>query len=176
MLIFAKSMNRNIAILLILSVIGCTQPAPSYPPTAGLSKKDLENSRDRTKNLNETERQQIEDWIKSQDEKFYPMPMNYWVNDPDLQNAARKEDNEIISYEYEIYDFDHTKIYDEPKRKTDVRFGKFEELKPIEDALRHLSSGKHVTLLIPSALGYGTTGDGDQIPNDLPLIIKLKVL
>lgn len=149
---------------------------PTYPPAGGLSDEDLENSRNRTKNLNQMERAQIQDWINGQDQKFYTMPMNYWVNKPNLQKSPRKPDNEIISYEYDVYDFDLTKIYEKPKKNLNVRFGKFEELKPVEDALRHLHSGEQVTLLIPSTLAYGTYGDHDQIPNDMPLVIKLKVL
>ena len=36
-------------------------------------------------------------------------------------------------------------------------------------------SNEEITLLVPSVLAYGTYGDGDQIPYDMPLIIKLKL-
>ena len=157
--------------------MGCVQHAPSHPPVGGfLSEKDMAGSKNRTKNLNLMERQQIQEWIKTQDEKFFPMNMNYWVNNPDLQNNSRKADGEAISYQYDIYDFNQIKLYETPKQNINVSFGHFEELKPVEDALRHMDKNQEVTLLIPSVLGFGTFGDHDRIPNDMPLIIKLKVL
>ncbi|UFK97947.1 FKBP-type peptidyl-prolyl cis-trans isomerase [Kaistella faecalis] len=160
-----------------LLLIGCAQNQQAHPPVGGiLSEKDLNTSKNRAKNLNQTERAQIQDWIKSQQEKFYPMSLNYWVNIDNLQQNQRKNDGDSISYEYEIYDFDLVKLYDQPKKNSNVQFGRFEELKAVEDALRYLNKNQEATLLVPSVLGFGTYGDNDKIPNDMPLIIKIKVL
>ncbi|WP_133440623.1 FKBP-type peptidyl-prolyl cis-trans isomerase [Chryseobacterium salivictor] len=168
---------KKIIVLCSLILIGCVKHAPAYPPVGGiLSQKDLDISKNRTKNLNLIERTQIEDWIKNQDEVFYPMTMNYWVNDKNLAHQKRKENGEMISYQYDIYDFDLVKLYETPVQNKNKIFGHFEELKPVEDALRYMQKNQEVTLLIPSALGFGTYGDNDQISNDMPLIIKLKVL
>ncbi|MGA9212505.1 FKBP-type peptidyl-prolyl cis-trans isomerase [Kaistella sp.] len=168
---------KKIILLCTLILIGCVKHAPTHPPVGGiLNQKDLDVSKNRSKNLNLIERNQIEDWIKNQDEAFYPMSVNYWVNDKELQHQKRKENGEVISYQYDIYDFDLVKLYDTPIQNKNKVFGRFEELKPVEDALRHMEKNQEVTLLIPSALGYGTYGDNDQISNDMPLIIKLKVL
>ncbi|QOW09410.1 hypothetical protein Q73A0000_03060 [Kaistella flava (ex Peng et al. 2021)] len=168
---------KKIILLCSFILIGCVKHAPAHPPVGGiLSQKDLDNSKNRSKNLNLIERNQIEDWIKNQDEAFYPMSMNYWVNDKNLQNHRKKENGEVVSYQYDIYDFDLTKLYETPVQNKNKVFGRFEELKPVEDALRHMEKDQEVTLLIPSSLGFGTYGDNDQIPNDMPLIIKLKVL
>lgn len=177
MLIFAKVFMKKIIVLSSFILIGCVKHAPAHPPVGGiLSQKDLDVSKNRSKNLNIIERNQIEDWIKNQEEAFYPMSMNYWVNDKELQSQRRKENGEVISYQYDIYDFNLVKLYETPIQNKNKIFGRFEELKPVEDALRHMGKNQEVTLLIPSALGYGTYGDNDQIPNDMPLIIKLKVL
>ncbi|WHF52140.1 hypothetical protein QGN23_02415 [Chryseobacterium gotjawalense] len=168
---------KKIIVLCSLILIGCVKHAPAHPPVGGiLSQKDLDISKNRSKNLNLIERTQIEDWIKNQDEAFYPMTMNYWVNDKDLRHQKRKENGEMISYQYDIYDFDLVKLYENPVQNKNKIFGHFEELKPVEDALRYMEKNQEVTLLIPSALGFGTYGDNDQISNDMPLIIKLKVL
>ena len=168
---------KRIFILSSFIIIGCVQHAPVHPPVGGiLSEKDLDVSKNRSKNLNLLERGQIEDWIKNQEESFYPMRLNYWVNVKDLQNQNRKSDGERISYQYDIYDFDQVKLYKIAKRNENVILGRFEELKPVEDALRYMDKNQEATLLIPSALGFGTYGDNDQISNDMPLIIKLKVL
>ena len=158
-------------------IIGCAQNNQAHPPVGGiLSQEDLNVSKNRAKNLNQTERIQIQDWINNQNEKFYPMSLNYWVDIENLSQKNRKADGEEISYQYVLYDFDNVKLYDSPKKNLNVQFGKFEDLKAVEDALRYLEKNQEATLLVPSVLAFGTYGDNDKIPNDMPLIIKIKVL
>lgn len=157
--------------------MSCAQNTQTHPPVGGfLSEKDLTASKNRAKNLNDTERAQIQYWIKNQNEKFYPMSLNYWVNIENLQQNPRRNEGETISYQYEIFDFDEVKLSDKPKKMMNVQFGHFEELKAVEDALRYLKINQEATLLVPSVLAFGTYGDNEKIPNDMPLIIKIKVL
>ena len=168
---------KKIILISFLSLISCAQNKQAHPPVGGfLSEKDLNNSKNRAKNLNDTERAQIQTWISNQKEKFYPMSLNYWVNSEGLQQHPRKNDGETVSYEYDIYDFDQVKILAKTKERINVRFGHFEELKAVEDALRYLNKNQEATLLVPSVLGFGTYGDNEKIENDMPLIIKIKVL
>lgn len=157
--------------------IGCAQNSQSHPPVGGfLSEKDLNTSKNRAKNLNNTERLQIQDWINNQTEKFYPMSLNYWVNVENLQQNPRKVDGESISYQYDIFDFDQVKMVTDKKERLNVKFGHFEELKAVEDVLRYLKKNEEATLLVPSVLAFGTYGNNEKITNDMPLIIKIKVL
>jgi len=164
-------------LFVLFFLAGCVQHQPEYSPASrSLSEQEMQVSKNRTKALNNLEKSQIEDWIKSQPEKYYSTSLNYWVNMENLQSRPRKNNGDLISYQYEIYDFDWVKLYDKPVENLNVNFGRFEALKPIEDALRYMNEGEEVTLLIPSALAYGAVGDGDKISNDMPLIVKLKVL
>ncbi|KIA90773.1 FKBP-type peptidyl-prolyl cis-trans isomerase [Kaistella jeonii] len=168
---------QKIIIISSLFLIGCVQNTQTHPPVGGfLSEKDMNTSRNRAKNLNVTERIQIQDWIRNQDQTFYPMSLNYWVNIDNLQKNPRKNDGDVISYRYDIFDFDHVKLLDTSKEKINVHFGHFEELKAVEDALRYLQKNQEATLLVPSVLAFGTYGDNEKIANDMPLIIKIKVL
>ena len=176
MLNFAEVFMRNIIILIAFCLISCSKNTQVHPPVGGfLSQKDWENSRNRTKNLNQDERNQIQEWVKNQDEKFYPMAMNYWTNKENLMAEPKKTDGTSVSYQYDIYDFDEAKIYPEPVSRKDVKLGKFEDIKAVENVLRYLKSGETATLLVPSVLAFGTYGDNKNIANDLPLIIKIKV-
>lgn len=167
---------KNILFILFLSLLGCNKNIQTHPPVGGVvSEKDLGVSKERSKNLNQIEREQIQDWINSQNIKFYPTSLNYWTNVENFDKRARKPNETLVSYNYELYDFDQTKIYTEVLGKKDVRLGHFNELKAVEDALRFANSNEEVTLLVPSALAYGTYGDEKKIGNDIPLIIKLKV-
>ena len=168
---------KKLFYLSILTFVACTKQQPvTNAQEQFMSDSELEVSKKRSKDLNTLERAQIEDWIKEQKIRYYPMGMNYWVNIENLQQNQKKPDGETISYEYEIYDFDKVKLYDKPKRNVNVQFGRFEELKAVEDALRYLDKNQEATLLVPSILAFGTYGDNDKIPNDMPLIIKIKVL
>lgn len=177
MLIFAKVFMKKILFISILSLLSCKRNNPVHPPVGGvLSKSDLDVSRNRMKNLNTIEREQIQDWITSQNIKFFPTQLNYWTTVDGFDKRDRRPDESTISYSYDLYDFDHTKIYDRSISRNDARFGHFDELKAVENALRYIKDGEEITLLVPSSLAYGTYGDENKIDNDIPLIIKLKAL
>lgn len=141
-----------------------------------MSERELEVSKKRSKDLNTLERAQIEDWIKAQKTSYYQMGMNYWVNIEGLENKPRKNNGEKVSYQYFIYDFDRVKLYETPVKNIDVEFGHFQEMDAVEDVIRYLNRGEEAEILVPSVLAYGTYGDSKKISNDMPLIIKVKVL
>ncbi|WP_415327049.1 FKBP-type peptidyl-prolyl cis-trans isomerase [Chryseobacterium sp. MMS23-Vi53] len=168
---------KKILFISVLSLLSCSKNAQTHPPVGGvLSKDDLNVSRERMKNLNAQERMHIQEWINDQPVKFYPTQLNYWTNTQGFDQRQRRQDNTVISYSYDLYDFNETKIYDQPIERREAKFGHFDELKAVEDALRFIHDGEEVTLLVPSSLAYGTYGDEKKIDNDIPLIIKLKAL
>ena len=168
---------KKLFYLSILTFLACTkqQPVPNAQEQF-MSDSELEVSKKRSKDLNTLERAQIEDWIKEQKIRYYPMGMNYWVNIEGLENKPRKNNGEKVSYQYFIYDFDRVKLYETPVKNIDVEFGHFEEMDAVEDVIRYLNRGEEAEILVPSVLAYGTYGDSKKISNDMPLIIKVKVL
>lgn len=170
-------MRKIICVLSFAAIVSCAKQNPvQNPGEQFMSESEMEVSKNRTKDLNNLERTQIQDWIKSQDVKYYPMGMNYWVNIENLEQKPRKNNGEKVSYQYVIYDFDRTKLYDTSIGNTDVVFGRFQEMDAVEDVIRYLNKGEEAEILVPSVLAYGTYGDGKKITNDMPLIIKVKVL
>lgn len=168
---------KKILLLSILAFVGCKRNTTVYPPVGGaLSNSDLQTSKERTKNLNTLEREQIQQWISTQKTKFYPTKLNYWVDVAGFDDRQKQADNVSVSYSYDLYDFDMTKIYEKSFTRENARFGHFDELKAVENALRYMKEGEEITLLVPSSLAYGTFGDENKIDNDVPLIIKLKLL
>ena len=166
---------KNIVFIIGFLFVSCSKNAQVYTPVGGMSNEEMGVSKNRAKQLNTIEREQIQEWISKQKEKFYPTQLNYWSNIENLEQRKKKQDGELVSFQYELYDFDLQKFYEKPKTYKDAPLGKFEELDAIEDAVRYLNPDEETTLLIPSVLAYGTYGDGDQIPYDMPLIIKLKL-
>lgn len=175
--VFSQKFMKKILLLSILAFVSCKRNTTVYPPVGGvLSQSDLKTSKERTKNLNMMERKQIEDWMTTQQNKYYPTKLNYWVNIDGFDDRQKQPDDAPVSYSYELYDFDMTKIYDKPYKRENARFGHFNEIKAVENALRYMKPGEEVTLLVPSSLAYGTFGDQNKIDNDVPLIIKLKLI
>ena len=168
---------KKAIVFLVFVVISCAKNTQVHPPVGGiLTEKDLEVSKNRAKSLNLMERSQIQDWINYQDQKFYSTGLNYWINVEDFEQRTKKKDGDLVSYQYDLYDFNQEKLYDKPTKNIEVQLGKFDELKAVEDAVRFLNKGEEATLLVPSVLAFGTYGDDEKIPNDMPLIIKLKIL
>ena len=167
---------KNIVFIIGFLFVSCSKNAQVYTPVGGMSNEEMGVSKNRAKQLNTMEREQIQEWISKQKEKFYPTQLNYWSSIENMEQRKKKQDGELVSFQYELYDFDLQKFYEKPKTYKDAPLGKFEELDAIEDAVRYLNPDEEVTLLVPSVLAYGTYGDGDQIPYDMPLIIKLKLI
>ena len=167
---------KNIVFIIGFLFVSCSQSTQVYTPVGGMYNEEMGVSKNRAKQLNTMEREQIQEWISKQKEKFYPTQLNYWSNIENLEQRKKKQDGELVSFQYELYDFDLQKFYEKPKTYKDAPLGKFEELDAIEDAVRYLNPDEETTLLVPSVLAYGTYGDGDQIPYDMPLIIKLKLI
>ena len=166
---------KNIVFIIGFLFVSCSKNAQVYTPVGGMSNEEMGVSKNRAKQLNTMEREQIQEWISKQKEKFYPTQLNYWSSIEKMEQRKKKQDGESVSFQYELYDFDLQKFYEKPKTYKDAPLGKFEELDAIEDAVRYLNPDEETTLLVPSVLAYGTYGDGDQIPYDMPLIIKLKL-
>ena len=168
---------KKLFYLSILTFLACTKQQPvTNAQEQFMSDSELEVSKKRSKDLNTLERAQIEDWIKEQKIRYYPMGMNYWVNIEGLENKPRKNNGEKVSYQYFIYDFDRVKLYETPVKNIDVEFGHFQEMDAVEDVIRYLNRGEEAEILVPSVLAYVTYGDSKKISNDMPLIIKVKVL
>ena len=167
---------KNIVFIIGFLFVSCSKNAQVYTPVGGMSNEEMGVSKNRAKQLNTIEREQIQEWISKQKEKFYPTQLNYWSSIEKMEQRKKKQDGESVSFQYELYDFDLQKFYEKPKVYKDAPLGKFEELDAIEDAVRYLNLDEEATLLVPSVLAYGTYGDGDQIPYDMPLIIKLKLI
>lgn len=170
------NLTISISLLSLLFVLSCTQNTPIYSPIGGLEKNTQNYSQNRSKQLNELERAQIQDWINKQNKKFYPTQLNYWTDIENIEQRERKKDGERISYEYYLYDFNQSLFYEKPILKHNVILGKLKEIIAVEHTLRYLKKGEKVTLLVPSILAFGTYGDEKEIPHDMPLIIKLTIL
>ena len=169
-------MKKAIVFSLFL-ILSCVKNSQVHPPVGGvLSENDLDVSKNRAKKLNLVERTLIEDWIKHQNKEFYSTGLNYWIDIKDSESRPKKNDGDLISYEYYLYDFNQEKLYETPTKYIDAKLGKFQDLKAVDDAVRYMKKGEEATLLVPSVLAFGTYGDDEKIPNDMPLIIKLKIL
>ena len=72
---------RTIFLFVSLFVLSCAKEQEVYAPVGSVKvKTELEESRERAKNINEIERRLMEEWMKNQNQKFYATSLNYWIN------------------------------------------------------------------------------------------------
>ena len=167
-------MNGKYFLLVLLVCLACKKQE-TFAPIGGEKKvTDLDISKERNKIRNAQERKFIEDWIVKSKQTFYSTTENYWSS-IDFSNRKMINQAKLFSYEYELFDFNNEKIYSEKTIKDNVYPVKEREVLAVEDALMHMNKGEEATLLVPSVLAFGSKGDENKIPNDLPIIIKLKV-
>lgn len=167
-------MNGKYFLLVLLVCLACKKQE-AFAPIGGEKKvTDLDVSKERNKIRNTQERKFIEDWIVKSKQTFYSTTENYWSS-IDFSNRKMINQAKLFSYEYELFDFNNEKIYSEKTIKDQVYPVKEREVLAVEDALMHMNKGEEATLLVPSVLAFGSKGDENKIPNDLPIIIKLKV-
>ncbi len=167
-------MNGKYFLLVLLVCLACKKQE-AFAPIGGEKKvTDLDVSKERNKIRNAQERKFIEDWIVKSKQTFYSTSENYWSS-IDFSNRKMINQAKLFSYEYELFDFNNEKIYPEKTIKDQVYPVKEREVLAVEDALIHMNKGEEATLLVPSVLAFGSKGDENKIPNDLPIIIKLKV-
>lgn len=167
-------MNGKYFLLVLLVCLACKKQE-AFAPIGGEKKvTDLDVSKERNKIRNAQERKFIEDWIVKSKQTFYSTTENYWSS-IDFSNRKMVNQTKLFSYEYELFDFNNEKIYPQKTIKDQVYPVKEREVLAVEDALMHMNKGEEATLLVPSVLAFGSKGDENKIPNDLPIIIKLKV-
>lgn len=170
-----KNILHAAVIFGLLSVSACNKQTV-YAPVQKIGEEDIKVSRDRVKMLNTSEREYIEQWILASKTPYYTMAKNYWTSTQDLSSRNRLPDGKKVSYSYYLWDFAGNQIYPKPKGNKDAVLGRFQELDAVDDAIRYMKPGEETTLLVPSALAYGTYGDENLIPHDFPLVIKLQLI
>ncbi|QCX54308.1 hypothetical protein [Elizabethkingia sp. JS20170427COW] len=166
---------KKFKIIFPFLLMACGTPEIHQPVGGVVSEKDLQISQERTKILNQKQREQIKEWISQQDQAYYPTSLGYWIDIKDFGERIAKEQRTEISYSYEIYDFAPSKVYEEPFVFHRVIVGKYRDLQAVQHAVKYLQPGESATLLVPSTLAFGTFGDNKNIQNDVPLMIKLKM-
>ena len=172
--LISQIMKKGYFIIGILCLTACGKQEV-YPPVGGLKKESsVDISKQFNKGKNQKERVFIENWIKDQKSVYYGTSLNYWSS-VDFSKRTKREKKHLLSYGYDLFDFNGTQIYNDPLVFTDVIPAKVFEIQAVEDAIYYLNVGEEVTLLVPSSLAYGSFGDQNKIPHDLPLIIKLKL-
>lgn len=166
-------MKKKYIIVGLFFLLSCNEKKIYAPVGSEPVENPLDISIKRNKNRNQEEKKFIEEWITKNKTPFFPTNSSYWTS---VDIRQRETKIALMTYQYEIYDFDWKKIYSTPVVKNKVLPVKEQELKAVDDALKYMNIGEELTLLVPSALAYGVLGDGKAIPRDLPLIIKLKLI
>lgn len=169
------ALMKLIPFILGLVIVNSCKDTPVHAPVGqsmDTKAMELKESVELNKARNKQERDFIQNWInKNNTQHFFSTSMGYWSS-VDFSNR-KPSGNSVYTYELDFYDFNKTKIYEKSTSRTEVLPAQVEEIKAVEDALKYLNEKEKVTLLVPSSLAFGASGDEDRIPENLPLIIEL---
>lgn len=173
-------MLKNWKILLFSAFVmvftsSCKKNPPQYPTSYG-NDGFLDYSKKFNKQLKDLELEKIQEYIRNHKEDFLYTNDVFFMTRTKMDSVRRVQDFDTITFEHQISNLKDSVIYsfDDKKSQTMV-LGQSTIIPGLEYGLKRMSSGEEATLLLPSSLCYGVTGDGDKIGADQPLKIQVRL-
>lgn len=169
------------AVISILLVIVLAQSCNNNPPP---EENRLPNQKEVNKSMEEINRQfvrdenlQIDGYIERHGWEMTKSPtgLRYMINQPGEGPLA--QEGQIIQVAFVISLLDGEEIYstqDSPGK--DILIGQDNVESGLHEAFTYLRKGDHATIILPSYLAHGLTGDGDKIPPRSSVVYDVIVL
>lgn len=170
---------RIIFLTLLGILMGSCQEPTARKPIEQKSSTTQKLSIERNKQLLENENALLEQFIKTDSLHRYfrtDTGIRYYFQNKIEDDTKEIPVDEPIHFGYELYDLNNEAFYDQLKLTDTVKTTLSDtSLFPgIRLALWLLKEGEEAHFLIPSALAYGYSGDGEKIGANVPLFVKLK--
>ena len=134
----------------------------------------LKASAERNKKLNEHERQQIQDIIKSNPNKNYIASESgfwYYYNTKIENDTIQPQFGSVINFTYDISNLEGDEIY--AKTTKTYVMDKEELFTGLREGLKLLKPSETATFIFPSQKAFGYYGDEYKIGTNIPLICEV---
>ncbi len=168
---------KPIFILLIISLVFSCKSPDARRPESVQSGSFYEVSAERNIKLNNKEHALIQKIIdRNPKQEYIASKSGFWYhyNTKVEQDTITPNFGDIVSFTYDIKDFDENTIYSEDDIKTQNYVMDKEELfTGLREGLKLMKPGEVVTFLFPSQKAYGYYGDTNRIGTNIPLICKV---
>lgn len=172
-------MQKNWKILLfsglLISLTACKQNPPQRP-TIYSNDGFLEYSKKFNKELKDAELKEIQQYIRNQREDFLLTNAGFYMTRTPLDNVRLVKDFDTIQFEQQISNLNDSIIYSFEDNGTQTMvLGQSSIIQGLEYGLKRMSVNEKATLLLPSSLAFGLSGDGKKIGADQPLKIEIRL-
>lgn len=159
----------------IILFVACSKPQPQKPVSSSQDAMQLRDSI--AKQEFELDKKIILEYIERHpNQKFVNYSDGFWLSSEMKSNNAITK-NQQITYTYSVTNFEDEEIYSTQDVGNQYAvIGKTRQIKGINEAFQHLSEGEKATLLIPSYMAYGFSGDGKKILPAQPIVVHLEIL
>ena len=163
---------KNLFILaaVLLLCFSCKTPEARRPESVQ-SGSFLKASAERNKKLNELERGQIQDIIKSNPDNNYIASESgfwYYYSTKIESDTIQPQFGDVINFTFDVSNLEGDEIYSNTT-KTYV-MDKEELFTGLREGLKLLKPTETVTFIFPSQKAFGYYGDEDKIGTNVPLI------
>jgi len=165
--------NLLLTITVLLLCFSCKSPEARIPETVN-SGSFLKESAERSRKLNQLEREQIQSIIKSNPNKNYiASESGFWYayNNQIQSDTAKPQFGDIVDFDYNISNIQGAEIYT-TQNKTYV-MDKEELFTGLREGLKLMKPNETVTFLFPSQKAFGYYGDENKIGTNIPLICEV---
>ncbi|MGI9527346.1 MAG: FKBP-type peptidyl-prolyl cis-trans isomerase [Weeksellaceae bacterium] len=163
------------SLILIGIMTACKKNPPQYPTTyknVGF----MDYSKEFNKQLKDLEMEKIEQYIRNHKEDYLYTNAGFYMTRTRMDSLPRVENFDTIRFQYQVSNLMDSIIYTYEEQKINtIVLGQSSIIPGLEYGLKRMSEGEEATILIPSSLGYGVSGDGHKIGADQPLKIEIKL-
>lgn len=175
--------HRLINIIFLLNILlgfqACSDPEPPPPKPLRVNQEKLKNELV----LLNRQMAQLENWKI----RRFIHRMNWdmlatgtgvyirWIDSPKKGQKAETQDEVLI--DFEIFLLDGTPCYSSFESGPEWFRVDYDNVESgMHEAIKFLSEGDHVAIIIPSHRAFGLAGDMEKIPGNTPLLYHLELL
>ena len=174
-------MRFLIALIFILSIVGCKSPEARYPVSQN-SGSYIDESVQRNKEMIAQEEDYIKQVMgKNADTEYLNSADGFWYyynkRSTDSTNTRTPEFGDIVVFDYTISSIEGKPIYAEGEIPTrEYAMDKEKLFTGLRQGLKLMKTGETVTFLFPSHKAFGYYGDQEKIGSNEPISAKVTLL
>jgi len=172
-------MKKLFLIPVLILMTACREPLQPRFPVHRTYRKDYRASVYFNKKLFLAEQRIFDSIVRARPElnwQHTATGMRYYFIRRNDSAAYLPKEGDLVKLTYGLYYVEGDTIY--PPEQIGIktyRVDKEEYFAGLREAVKHMKAGEEAVFYVPSYLGYGLLGDGDQVPGNTPLKLYLKI-
>jgi len=138
-------------------------------------KKQMEEQAARMKEMEEKEKPQLEKYISDNKIKAQPTASGLYYIETKKGSGPSPKETDMVKVHYTGKLLDGT-VFDSSEGREPAEFALNQVIPGWTEGLQLMKKGGKATLILPSSIGYGPRGAGQQIPPYSPLVFDVELL